>query len=108
MDQSIDECQETLMMIEGKSGLSWQLTEMGPNRLWLTVYESYTLANNENHFNYLFYLKFIVMNLLNWKNCLNWNKNMILIIIMERIVWEVYLGKFEKHLQGHENIQLMG
>jgi len=40
MDQSIDECQETLMMIEGKSGLSGQLTEMGANRLWLTVYDS--------------------------------------------------------------------
>ena len=33
MDQSIDECQETLMMIEGKSGLFGQLTEMGANRL---------------------------------------------------------------------------
>lgn len=29
MDQSIDECQETLMMIEGKSGLSGQLAKMG-------------------------------------------------------------------------------
>ena len=33
---------------------------MGPNRLWLTVYESYTLANNENHFNFLFYYLFKV------------------------------------------------
>ena len=32
MDQSIDECQETLMMIEGKSGLSEQLAKMGALR----------------------------------------------------------------------------
>lgn len=33
MDQSIDECQETLMMIEGKSGLSGQLAKMSAHRL---------------------------------------------------------------------------
>ena len=33
MDQSIDECQETLMMIEGKSGLSGQLAKMSAPRL---------------------------------------------------------------------------